>query len=85
MLQETSFGAVLDVSTDILSRGLLWAWALDGPLAALPILLECFTFTSTYSVCDKPILSMGNGNQRLRLCVLLTVILLWSFQGCTAD
>ncbi|KAK9816868.1 hypothetical protein WJX72_006323 [[Myrmecia] bisecta] len=48
-LQQTSaFGAFLDVFVDVLSRGTLWAWALEGPVAAVPILLEGITFTCTH-------------------------------------
>ena len=50
MMQETAFGAVLEVFIDIASRGVLWAWALQGPLGAMPILLEAFTFLCTHSV-----------------------------------
>lgn len=46
--QETDFGALLDVLIDISSRAVLWSWAITGPLALVPVLLEAFTFVCTY-------------------------------------
>ncbi|KAK9785508.1 hypothetical protein WJX73_005812 [Symbiochloris irregularis] len=47
--QETGFGAMFDVIIDVVSRGLLWTWAIPGPLGVLPPLLEAFTFVCTHS------------------------------------
>ena len=51
--QETAFGAVFDVLIDIISRGVVWAWAIPGPLGVLPPLLEAFTFICTHSVSTR--------------------------------
>lgn len=48
--QDTAFGAVFDVMIDIVSRGVVWTWAVPGPLGVLPPLLEAFTFVCTHSV-----------------------------------
>ncbi len=42
--QVTSFGAVLDVLVDVLTRGWLWAVSLPSAYAALPIFLEMAAF-----------------------------------------
>eukprot|EP00884_Botryococcus_braunii_P008852 jgi/Botrbrau1/17969/Bobra.50_1s0058.1 len=47
--QVSEFGAFLDVSIDLASRGMLWVWAAPGnPAAFLPPLLELLTFVCTY-------------------------------------
>ena len=53
-LQTSAFGAFLDVAIDCCSRAVLYAWALEGPCAALPIALELLTFVATHKV--RPLL-----------------------------
>ena len=49
-MQTSAFGAFLDVAIDCCSRGVLYVWALEGPLAALPITAELLTFVATHKV-----------------------------------
>lgn len=48
--QTSSFGAFLDVLTDIITRGVLWSWALPGVGGLGMVLLEATTFTCTHAV-----------------------------------
>ena len=52
--QESGFGAWLDVVVDNISRGAIWCWAVEGPLAVFPIALEFLTFASTQKVSSEP-------------------------------
>ncbi|CAL5219819.1 g1730 [Coccomyxa viridis] len=45
--QESGFGAWLDVVVDNISRGAVWCWAVEGPLAIVPVAIEFLTFAST--------------------------------------
>ncbi|GMH39104.1 hypothetical protein BSKO_07002 [Bryopsis sp. KO-2023] len=46
--QTSSFGAFLDVIVDNVTRGVLWAWTLQGPISALPVILEMLAFVCTH-------------------------------------
>ncbi len=48
MPQTSAFGALLDVVVDNVTRALLWVDSGLGPLAALPPVLEMFTFACTH-------------------------------------
>lgn len=50
----SAFGAFLDVIVDNSSRGILWAWSLDGPLSAVPMFLEMLAFLCTHGVSAFP-------------------------------
>ncbi|CAK0763931.1 hypothetical protein CVIRNUC_003107 [Coccomyxa viridis] len=45
--QVSVFGAWLDVAIDNISRGAIWCWAVQGPLAVIPISVEFLTFAAT--------------------------------------
>jgi phosphatidylglycerophosphate synthase len=47
--QETDFGALYDVLIDITGRAVLWTWRSQSPLATIPVIIECFTFTFAYT------------------------------------
>lgn len=49
-MQTSAFGAFLDVLVDLLTRGLLWSWALPGGAGLAVVLLETTTFTCTHAV-----------------------------------
>ena len=52
--QESAFGAWLDVVIDNVSRGALWCWAVEGPLAIIPIAVEFLTFAATHKARKIP-------------------------------
>lgn len=47
-VQESAFGAWLDVVIDNVSRGVLWCWAVEGPQAMVPMAAEFLTFAATH-------------------------------------
>ena len=53
--QESALGAWLDVVVDNISRGAVWCWAVEGPLAIIPIATEFLTFASTQKVAHPPL------------------------------
>ena len=69
-MQTSAFGAFLDVAVDCISRGTLYAWAINGPASALLIALEFLTFCATHKAAFLP----------LRCCACLHQIV----TGCTA-
>jgi phosphatidylglycerophosphate synthase len=49
-VQTSAFGAFLDVAVDCVSRGALYAWAIEGPAGAFMMALEFLTFVATHKV-----------------------------------
>ena len=80
--QESGFGAWLDVVVDNISRGAVWCWAVEGPLAAIPIALEFLTFASTQKVTSGiaciPAACKGKADRSQGILLHLCVPPLWT-------